>query len=1224
MQKKAQRRLNTYSLTTTGFGASLILSVLLFPCKMLCSTPPSRVTIDLPDLRQPKETRFFGSPSLIVRATFSARGSGIISEKILLNGDIVQKRTWPSGSKSDVKSNLVLKLRQFGNEVRFIVSYSDGTETTDTRNIFVQLPSATGEPTKWAIVAAPSSVSGGQHVNSLTPAVSSALISRVLRGRSETKIFTVLGPDATSSNIKSALYEVSRQMKQNDQLLFYYSGAGSYESLDHSPILATSDWNPESGSTGGLALSELASILVALDIPSVALVLDTSFAPNARSDLDVSYSLGSVQKISRESLIKESTASWLVPLQSHPSLEFLMASQFFQSAFMDTSGLGIFTKELAKELIKLPSQTTATSTRCPGFRDILKNLQTSELLRQFGQDPLYFSTTRGKPAFCFDVGPRSKLNMQFKVDSKGDAQVTGQFPANLSEGQLIVTVNQTIVQVRSLTSGELAQGNFLIQVPLSPGQNMADVRVETAGQALFEDSVELDYWAKVDVLSSPEASHRPVITIQQPAIYADEQDDANVDVQTEDSIPLDCVLHLRESREGTLEIRNNGVPIVRRLLLQKHVTSNFETRLRIPLNTGPNNIEVEVNSGGATSHKRVVVNHRKSQNLIALLVGVDKYEDHRIRPLSFAKSDVDAVRRLVLSYSEITPADIIMLKDEEATRTSISALLDSKILQKRLEAQGSKLNLSASTVLFYYSGYGATIPDSGGGIAHSETRCLMPYDANRDITSRSCLQTGDVDELLNKSTWQNTILILDTSYDGPAGAYDPANVDNDLYSKTLSTYRSPETMWRLLSGVTDGRMFLVAGGTNEPALESSRLKHGALTYGVLKAFDALGGPDHPSPEFSLQNLYDNISRTVLHSTYNTSNPVLKGSLTQPFQFRAVDLEQLRDRWRTRLTKIKRDSNSMLQMDLSDLEESKSTLDKADELFPKERSVLNGKALVSKYLGTISCRAKSVENCKYYTQQSRDLFSRAVADGTLTSRLSSYAKLDIYESELFLAVVHLENGEFQLASRCAQDAISANPESSLRARFTYAKVLLASSKNKEAADVLDEILTMNPRFGPAAQLSAEEWGKATIWRASLLRAQGKDVEERLLLEKYARGDVKGTKFFAAFVVPFARSAHALRALIAGPPSKLPSAWSNEIANYMLSKRGNGDELRDFIKDPAKDKDAIQCEVEYYIGLHSLWDRQSNAPEHFRLSVESGAADHLEYWLAKANLAKSLLQ
>jgi tetratricopeptide (TPR) repeat protein len=924
-----------------------------------------------------------------------------------------------------------------------------------------------------------------------------------------------------------------------------------------------------------------------------------------------SYSLGApAPTLSRDFLIDETTATWLRPLETQPSLDFLMASQFFQPAFVDSSGQGLLTRELLQNIRNF---TKEPSNRCPGLADVWKSLQSSDVLRDVGQQPFFFSTSGAKPAFCFAPGSTATLNLHSKVDSNGQSTIIGHLPMSVAAAQLKVTVNQILVLQRPLTSDELTSKDFTIQIPAPLGRNICQVVVQIAGQPLFADSLELNYWQRISAFNSLKSAHRPVITIQQPAIYDEGQDDATVDVQADPTVDIQCVVHLKDEKDAVFEVRNNGVPLVRKLYVQRHATSNFQSDQRIVLMSGDNNIEVEVNSGGVISNKRLVLRHRTTQHIVAVLIGIGKYEDPAIPELSFPVSDVSSVRRLLLSYSEISPADIIELQGAAATKAAILDMLSGSALEAAIRQQGSTLSLPDTTVIVYYSGYGVTLTG-----ADSLTRCLVPYDAKSKGLTESCISTTYVDQILDKAVWPNTMLIMDTSYDGPAGL---VNSPKDrLFTRTLTNYRSSETGWRLLSGVSDGRQFLVAGGTNEPALESSRLQHGALTYGLLNAFSAFS--QNTQLEFSLPNLYERIGQTVASSTDDLENPVLKGTLSSPMEFRFVSLDDLRDKWRRKLTKAKRDSVSMLRIDLSDLNDSKNAFDKADELFPNERAITNGKALISKYLGALNCKKDSVDECEHYAK-SIALLSKALDDPTMHSSLSQYQGLDLYESELDLAIVYFEMGKFQDAIVHAKNAISANPKFSLRARFTDAKALLAAGHAKEAATALDDVLGMDPAFGPPAQLSAEEWGKAVVWRAILLRADGKDIEEKLLLEKYARGDTKTASLFTALGSPFAWGLRGLKGNLGNPAANMPSVWSNEIANYLLGKRGNGDELENFIKDPRRDTTAIECEAQYYIGIYKTWNQKSDANENFRTSAGTKLTDHVEYWLAKLQIPKRIV-
>jgi tetratricopeptide (TPR) repeat protein len=1204
------------SLTRKLLFGSFIVQ--LFVC---CPAYGSPIAIRLLDAKADGENPgFFVSQSDVVHATFEAEPGEIVGYKILVNGEIIEQQKWPAVSRARISSNFVLRLRQFGNELRFIVSYSKGIERTDVCHVFVGSLSK-DEPNRWVIVAAPDRPEAARLSDQTLPRANSRLISKILEDSMGAKVFTLLeGPDATASNIKGALFEVSRTMSANDQLFFYFSGTGYYEPTTHIPILLTADWNADSASHGGLELTELVSVLLSLRIPSVAVVLDTSFAPDQKSSPAQTYSWiptntprVALDENSRDVIIKETTASWLFPLQHHPSLDFLMASQFYQPAFIDASGVGVFTKQFADNLLAIHSSSDSGSAHCKGLRDVWSRLSVSDSMKQSGQDPYYFSTSGDNPAFCLDNRSNASLGLQSTVNPIGNVQITGQYPRSANVDHMIVSANQTPVLARVLSASEMAQGVFSFQIPLSAGRTMVNVSLNNKDRSVLEDSIEVVYKGKLGVRDSLDADKRPIITIQQPPIYEENQDDSIIDVRGEESIDFHCIVHLREQKAATLEIRNNGVPLAREPYSQKHETSNSEWEFKIPLVIGRNNIEVEVLSGGALSHKRITINRRHSQHIVAILVGIDNYEDREIQPLSFAKADVDEVRRLLLSYTEILPSDIILLKDSKATKKSILQMFDAENLQEQLEEQGSKESLTSSSLFFYYAGYGGVLLDANGNVA---ARCMVPFDGGRSDLEKSCVKTDDIDRLIDNATWQNTVLILDTSYDGPTGHSGSTDLENQT-ARTLSTYHSQNPQWRLLAGVGKNRTFLVAGGTNEPALESSRLKHGVLTFALLDAFTRMSQDANPT-QFSIADLYEQIQQRVSLLTGGAENPVLKGNLSQPIQFRSIDLAELRENWRRYLTKVKRDSVSLRKINPDDLNKSDGYLDKAKALFPDEPSVLTGQALVAKYFESIYCRARISDKCEYYRSQAREMLSKAATNENLRTVQSTEDRFNRYESQLALGVYGLEHGDFASAISNSKAAVATYPEGSLRAKYTMAKAYLASGDDIEAANVLDEILSSDRRSGGPSLLSAEEWGKAVIWRASLLRLEDRDIHAHQLLEEYARSDTAGATIATILATPIRWTVRPMKAQAPKPPKDIPSAWANEIANYLLGKRGDGDDLKTFIKYPDKDSDAIDCEAEYYIGLYSIWHSGSNAIEHFQNSVASGASDHLEYWLAKRRL------
>lgn len=116
---------------------------------------------------------------------------------------------------------------------------------------------------------------------------------------------------------------------------------------------------------------------------------------------------------------------------------------------------------------------------------------------------------------------------------------------------------------------------------------------------------------------------------------------------------------------------------------------------------------------------------------LALLVGINNY-GKRVEPLHGCLTDLELQQELLIHRCGFDPSDIVILKDQEATRENIETIFKEHLVQ----------NCTKDDVaLFHFSGYGNEVSIDGSQIA-----ALTPFDG--------ILKTGDayVDNQLLMST----------------------------------------------------------------------------------------------------------------------------------------------------------------------------------------------------------------------------------------------------------------------------------------------------------------------------------------------------------------------------------------------------------------------------------------------------------------------------------------
>ncbi|MBM3237888.1 PEGA domain-containing protein [Candidatus Poribacteria bacterium] len=184
----------------------------------------------------------------------------------------------------------------------------------------------------------------------------------------------------------------------------------------------------------------------------------------------------------------------------------------------------------------------------------------------------------------------------------------------------------------------------------------------------------------------------------------------------------------------------------------------------------------------------------------AILIGVGKYSDVNIPPLSSPENDVTEMKKVLIERGGFLENHITPLIDEQATyegiKKAFKELSDKEVIQQD------------DFVLFYFSGRGARIADDlYPDLEEDELdECLLPYDAKRE-TKENFLRDDELGQLLNTLNPKGMAIIVDSCY---SGANDrkkgfPVDKGNDkqLNGITTSDYLPTDTTIILEACVPD-------------------------------------------------------------------------------------------------------------------------------------------------------------------------------------------------------------------------------------------------------------------------------------------------------------------------------------------------------------------------------------------------------------------------------------
>ncbi|KAF8607150.1 hypothetical protein BDV93DRAFT_603802 [Ceratobasidium sp. AG-I] len=260
-----------------------------------------------------------------------------------------------------------------------------------------------------------------------------------------------------------------------------------------------------------------------------------------------------------------------------------------------------------------------------------------------------------------------------------------------------------------------------------------------------------------------------------------------------------------------------------------------------------------------SNHPSVVIDTACDSKLFAVIIGIDKYS--KIRPLTGAVADADAVFGLLTAELQVPESHVINLRDESASRDAIIQALRSFKGDPRIQR--------GDPILIYYAGHGGskkTLDEWKVQCAADKIQVIFPFDYNTMIPNSrevvNCIPDRTIAGLLNElaaAKGDNITVIFDCchsascSRDGDrkdrlARSADvdidvPAGIDTDILPpKCNRELRLKQTGSRhpepLLCLDQSSHVFYAACGSDENAYEEDG--RGVFTVALLKTLRESG------------------------------------------------------------------------------------------------------------------------------------------------------------------------------------------------------------------------------------------------------------------------------------------------------------------------------------------------------------------------------------------------
>ena len=234
----------------------------------------------------------------------------------------------------------------------------------------------------------------------------------------------------------------------------------------------------------------------------------------------------------------------------------------------------------------------------------------------------------------------------------------------------------------------------------------------------------------------------------------------------------------------------------------------------------------------------------------ALVIGIDDFEDPKIRRLRYARKDAESVTRLL---ERIAPEErrVRTLLDSEATLREVEKRVDDLCADVR----------EGDVALIYVASHGSPEPRSVGA---SPSAFLILHDTEYAYIHATGLdlETRIADWLGRLAKASLVAVILDTCFSGVAGG-------RTLAGKALRG--EPVSLKGLDLG--QGGVVITAADKHQPAREEESLGHGVFTYHLLEALQPPpGGP----ATIGVGTLYEQVAQAVRGATSGKQHPIFDG------------------------------------------------------------------------------------------------------------------------------------------------------------------------------------------------------------------------------------------------------------------------------------------------------------------------------------------------------------
>jgi len=243
-------------------------------------------------------------------------------------------------------------------------------------------------------------------------------------------------------------------------------------------------------------------------------------------------------------------------------------------------------------------------------------------------------------------------------------------------------------------------------------------------------------------------------------------------------------------------------------------------------------------------------------NSYALIIGIDKYEN--VRSLDYAVKDAEDIQSMLVDKFHFQQDNIVLLKDEEATKTSIIQEF-SNITKKAGDND---------RVLIFFAGHGETTDLPAGG----EMGFLLPVDGDKTDLYVSAIKMEELKTISLLSEAKHILYLVDACYGGLTA----------IGARTIEIQPTPDYIQKITK--YKSRQIITAGGRNEKVIEKAEWGHSAFTKNLLSGLQDWMADSDSDSIITVQELGTYLKKKVTIDSDNQQTPKTRNLSTDEGEF----------------------------------------------------------------------------------------------------------------------------------------------------------------------------------------------------------------------------------------------------------------------------------------------------------------------------------------------------